>query len=135
MGIGDSIEKTAENAMEDLAGTSAPKDDAHVPEPAAPGEDIQVHSSISEGSNAMDDADQADRRNGSGSPQPPPEEDTDPDGGRSTGKSAAAEADSEVREVPRGVPGPAGLPDADPDQLRADPSEADEDPTTEMGRS
>ena len=52
-----------------------------------------------------------------------------------TGKSAATEADSEVRDILHGVPGPAGLPDADPDAIRADPSEADEDPTTEMGRS
>ena len=34
MGIGDSIGKAAENAMEDLAGTSEPADDAHAPEPA-----------------------------------------------------------------------------------------------------
>src|SRR3989337_3038589 len=55
MGIGDSIGKAAENAMEDLAGTSKPTDDAHVPEPGARDDDIQVHSSISEGSHAMDD--------------------------------------------------------------------------------
>jgi hypothetical protein len=54
MGIGDSIGKAAENAMEDLAQTSDPTDDAHVPEPGASDEDIQVHSSISEGSNARD---------------------------------------------------------------------------------
>jgi hypothetical protein len=57
MGIGDSIGKAAENAMEDLAGTSEPTDDAHVPEPGTKDDDVQVHSSISEGSNAMDDDD------------------------------------------------------------------------------
>ena len=36
MGIGDSIGKAAENAMEDLAGTSRSTDDAHVPEPGHP---------------------------------------------------------------------------------------------------
>jgi hypothetical protein len=36
MGIGDRIEKAAENAMEDLAGTPSPTDDAHVPDPGAP---------------------------------------------------------------------------------------------------
>jgi hypothetical protein len=139
MGIGDSIEKAAENAVEDLAGTSGQTDDAHVPEPGAPNEPIRVHSSISEGSNAADDTDQASRRHGSGNLQsPPPDRDekkgTAGDGGK-TGKSAAAEADSEVPDVPRGVPGPAGLPNPDPDALRADPSEADEDPSTELGRS
>jgi len=54
MGIGDSIGKAAENAMEDLGQTSDPTDDAHAPEPGASDEDIQVHSSISEGSNARD---------------------------------------------------------------------------------
>lgn len=132
MGIGDSIKKAAENAVEDLAGTSRPTDDAHVPEPGAPNEDIRVHSSISEGSNAMDDGDKGPR--GSGDVQSP-EENTSRDGGGIPLKSSVAEADSEVREVPRGVPGPAGLPDAGPDALRADPSEADADPTTEMGRS
>jgi len=54
MGIGDSIGKAAENAMEDLAQTSDPTDDAHAPEPGASDEDVQGHSSISEGSNARD---------------------------------------------------------------------------------
>ena len=36
MGIGDSIGKAAENAMEDLAGTSKPTETAHVPEPTDP---------------------------------------------------------------------------------------------------
>lgn len=132
MGIGDSLKKAAENAVKDLAGTSAPTDDAHVPEPGAPEEEIRVHSSISEGSNAMDDGDQGPR--GSGDVHSP-EENTSPHGGGTPIKPSDAEADGEVREVPRGVPGPAGLPDADPDAVRADPSEADVDPTTEMGRS
>jgi hypothetical protein len=59
MGIGDGIEKAAENAMEDLAGISRPTDDGHAPEPGNPDEEIRVHSSISEGSNAADDSDQA----------------------------------------------------------------------------
>ena len=54
MGIGDSIGKAAENAMEDLAGTSKPNEDAQVPEPTDPNSDVEVHSSISEGSNAME---------------------------------------------------------------------------------
>ncbi|MEN3345390.1 MAG: hypothetical protein V7635_1966, partial [Arthrobacter sp.] len=31
-------------------------------------------------------------------------------------------------------PGAAGLPSSDPDKLRADPSEGDEDPSTNLGR-
>ena len=53
MGIGDSIGKAAENAMEDLAGTSSPTENARVPEPTDPNSDVEVHSSISEGSSAM----------------------------------------------------------------------------------
>jgi hypothetical protein len=53
MGIGESIGKAAENAMEDLAGTSSPTENAKVPEPTDPNSDVEVHSSISEGSNAM----------------------------------------------------------------------------------
>src|SRR5918994_2124528 len=64
MGVGDSIKKAAENAMEDLAGTSDPHDDARVPEPGDRDDDIQVHSSISEGSNAMDEADDYPERQG-----------------------------------------------------------------------
>jgi hypothetical protein len=48
------IKKAVENAMEDLAGLSEPADDAHAPDPGNPDDDVQVHSSISEGSNAMD---------------------------------------------------------------------------------
>lgn len=53
MGIGDSISKAAENAMEDLAGTSGMKEKDRVPDPADPKDDVEVHSSLSEGSNAM----------------------------------------------------------------------------------
>ena len=54
MGIGDDISKAAENAMEDLAGTSKPGEGPDVPEPTDPNSDVEVHSSISEGSNAME---------------------------------------------------------------------------------
>ncbi|MFP5312856.1 MAG: hypothetical protein ACLGH7_10700 [Actinomycetes bacterium] len=54
MGIGDSIGKAAENAMEDLAGTSKPTENMDVPDPADPKDDVEVHSSLSEGSNAME---------------------------------------------------------------------------------
>ncbi|MEE2570334.1 hypothetical protein V1638_13130 [Pseudarthrobacter sp. J64] len=59
MGLGDSISKAAENAMEDLAGTSTPEEEAAAakkgtPDPADPQDDVEVHSSLSEGSNAMD---------------------------------------------------------------------------------
>lgn len=54
MGIGDSIGKAAENAMEDLAGTSKPTEKTDVPDPADPNDDVEVHSSLSEGSNAME---------------------------------------------------------------------------------
>lgn len=78
MGVEDSIRKAAENAMEDLAGTSDPVDDQHVPEPGAKDDNVQAPSGD--------------------------------------------------------VPGPAGLPDGTPDELRADPSEGDQDPSTSMGR-
>ena len=54
MGIGDSIGKAAENAMEDLAGTSKPTEKTDVPNPADPNDDVEVHSSLSEGSSAME---------------------------------------------------------------------------------
>lgn len=54
MAIGDSIGKAAKNAMEDLAGTSSPNQNPKVPEPTDPTSDVEVHSSISEGSNAME---------------------------------------------------------------------------------
>ena len=133
MGIGDSVEKAAKNAMEDLAGTARPPDAAHVPEPGAPDEDIRVHSSISEGSNAAG-ANGQQSRPGNGSRQPSPAdkpEDTDP---LSTEDSAGPQAHSAGSGAPLDAPGPAGLPSPDPDELRADPSEADEDATKGMGR-
>jgi hypothetical protein len=156
MGIGDSIGKAAENAMEDLAGTSEPTDDAHVPEPGAKDDDIQVHSSISEGSNAMDDDDSS-AAAGTGRTGSSQGTGTAAGAGAGTGGAAAgstagtaAEGDTgtgtgiqdaggigaaEGSGTPGHVAGSAGLPDPDPDELRADPSEADQDPTTGLGRS
>lgn len=135
MGIGDSIGKAAENAMEDLAGTSKPTDDAHAPEPGARDDDIQVHSSISEGSNAMDDDGDTSPGAGSGrttyTPQGPGAEASGGTGAEDSGGTGAAEGS----DVPRDVAGSAGLPDPDPDELRADPSEGDQDPSTGLGRS
>ena len=132
MGIGDSISKAAENAMEDLAGTSKPTDGTGVPEPTDPNSDVEVHSSISEGSNAME----AEKEKAPGlkpgpatgpvSANPAPSEN---DGGPA--ESEAADAP----DVPRDVPGPGGLPEGDPGELRADPGEGDEDPSTALGRS
>jgi hypothetical protein len=146
MGIGDSIGKAAENAMEDLAQTSDPTDDAHVPEPGASDEDIQVHSSISEGSNAGDDDLGPQSNRTTYTPQGPG---TEASGGQGTSGSdesadgsagAAATAglgaagNTDAEEAQRGVPGPAGLPEPDPEELRADPSEGDQDPGTGLGR-
>ncbi|WP_353710965.1 hypothetical protein [Arthrobacter sp. K5] len=148
MGIGDSIGKAAENAMEDLAQTSDPTDDAHVPEPGASDEDIQVHSSISEGSNAGDD-DLGPQQSGrtTYTPQGPG---TEASGGQGTADTSGDESDrstgvpasggigaasaTDATEAARGVPGPAGLPDPDPEEMRADPSEGDQDPGTGLGR-
>ena len=153
MGIGDSIGKAAENAMEDLAGTSEPTDDAHVPEPGAKDDDIQVHSSISEGSNAMDDDDSpaGAGTGGTGSSQGTGTAASggagaaagstagtagEGDTGTGTGiQDAGGIGAAEGSGTPGHVAGSAGLPDPDPDELRADPSEADQDPTTGLGRS
>lgn len=155
MGIGDSMGKAAENAMEDLAGTSSPADDAHAPEPGASDDDIQVHSSISEGSNARDNNEaplaseggqsaRTSQREESGgtagvtgtSGEPAASE--EPGGsGESGGSARPGRGDNDVTgatDPPRDVPGPAGLPDPDPDGLRADPSEGDQDPSTGLGR-
>jgi hypothetical protein len=155
MGIGDSIGKAAENAMEDLAQTSDPTDDAHAPEPGASDEDIQVHSSISEGSNARDG--DAGPRSGVHTTYTPQGPGTEASGGQGTAgtsgrdgtdKSGAASESAgtatsggigaagatDAPEAARGVPGPAGLPDPDPEELRADPSEGDQDPGTGLGR-
>lgn len=156
MGIGDSIGKAAENAMGDLAGTSEPTDDAHAPEPGAKDEDIQVHSSISEGSNAMDDDDTAPGAGTGRTAYTPQGPGTEASGGAGTPAAAGGTAGgsagggpgtgagtqdaggvgaAEGSGTPGHVAGSAGLPDPDPDELRADPSEADQDPTTGMGRS
>ncbi|MDQ0616415.1 hypothetical protein [Arthrobacter globiformis] len=152
MGIGDSIGKAAENAMEDLAQMSDPTDDAHAPEPGASDEDIQVHSSISEGSNARDGDDGP--RSGVHTTYTPQGPGTEASGGQGTagasgtGEAGAADESAgtatsggigaagttDAPEAARGVPGPAGLPDPDPEELRADPSEGDQDPGTGLGR-
>jgi hypothetical protein len=152
MGIGDSIGKAAENAMEDLAGTSTPTDDAHVPEPGTADDDVQVHSSISEGSHAMDDDRDAspggETRGTSYTSQGPDAGASGGPGtsggmtggptGATTGASQTSgdtgATDREASDVPQEVAGSAGLPDPDPDELRADPSEGDEDPSTGLGR-
>jgi hypothetical protein len=54
MGLGDSIKKGADNAMKDLAGNADKTDDGHTPDPGNPHDDVEVHSSLSEGSNAME---------------------------------------------------------------------------------
>ncbi|WP_144406260.1 hypothetical protein [Arthrobacter sp. SPG23] len=147
MGIGDSIEKAARNAVEDLAGTAPRTDDGHVPDPGDPNEDIRVHSSISESSNATDsvdpgetppgmpperprtrpdDAPPLDDPHGAPAPGESPDRGENPDGGEDPGLRSGAAG--------HGTPGPAGLPDPDPGDLRADPSEADGDPSTSMGR-
>jgi hypothetical protein len=150
MGIGDNIGKAAENAMEDLAQTSDPTDDAHTPEPGASDEDIQVHSSISEGSNARDG--ETGPRAGVHTTSTPQGTGTgagsnQASGGAGSGQasggagSASGTSDSastygttDAPEATRGVPGPAGLPDPDPEEMRADPSEGDQDPGTGLGR-
>ena len=138
MGVEDSIRKTAENAMEDLAGTSDPVNDGRVPEPGQKDDDIQVHSSISEGSNSMDS-------------DVPGENDDPRTAGHGHGTTAShgtashetthdadtrrdSDADTDVSAASGDVSGPAGLPQDDPDDLRADPSEGGGDPSTSMGR-
>jgi hypothetical protein len=155
MGIGDSIGKAAENAMEDLAGTSTPTEKAQVPEPTDPNSDVEVHSSISEGSNAMEaEKEKAPGLKPGSATGPVSSNPATPAGtagsnistnaGTETAGSAspvgsgsgldAGEDSGLTGEAPRGVPGPAGLPEGDPDALRADPSEGDQDPSTGLGR-
>ncbi len=141
MGIGDSIGKAAENAMEDLAGTSKPTETAHVPEPTDPNDDVEVHSSISEGSNAMEaEKQKAPGPTAGAAPGPVSEspfggdlepDEADDDGGLAGGASAPAGGSPASQ---RGVPGSGGLPESNPDELRADPSEGDQDPSTSTGR-
>jgi hypothetical protein len=149
MGIGDSIGKAAENAMEDLAGTSDPVEKRDVPEPSDPNSDVEVHSSLSEGSNAME----AEKQKAPGlkpGPAPGPvsesplggdddgtgNDQANDDGGLAGSASApdgaAGSAGSGSTEDVSGVSG--GLPDSNPDELRADPTEGDQDPSTSTGR-
>ncbi|MDQ5862559.1 MAG: hypothetical protein M3536_09900, partial [Actinomycetota bacterium] len=46
--------KQRKTPWSDLAGTSSPNQNLKVPEPTDPNRDVEVHSSISEGSNAME---------------------------------------------------------------------------------
>jgi hypothetical protein len=144
MGIGDSIGKAAENAMEDLAGTSDPAEKRDVPDPADPNSDVEVHSSISEGSNAMEaEKQKAPGLKAGAAPGPVSEspfggdvdergnDQANDDGGPAGSASATT---GEGAGVPRDVPGPGGLPDGDPAELRADPGEGDQDPSTSIGR-
>lgn len=139
MGIGDNIRRSAEDALRDLAGLSEPADDAHAPEPGDPGDEIKVHSSISEGSNSEDaPGDGPDRA-------PEPQRAPAHEPGRGTSGNILSEdgnvsgdGPARTREAddgpPRGVPGPGGLPEPDPNGLRADPSEGEGDPSASMGR-
>ncbi|MDQ0823233.1 hypothetical protein QFZ79_000975 [Arthrobacter sp. V4I6] len=152
MGIGDSISKAAENAMEDLGGTAEKSDDAHAPDPGNPRDDVQVHSSISEGSNALDGESSssgagagaaAGSDSGSGSDSEPgtdPSRLTPGDPGGSPLDSPPPAPTEEPGGTPplndpHDIPGPGGLPGPDPEDLRADPSEGAEDPGAgSMGR-
>jgi hypothetical protein len=135
MGIGDSISKAAENAMEDLAGTSKPTDGTGVPEPTDPNSDVEVHSSISEGSNAMEaEKEKAPGLKPGSATGPVSANPAQPgDGGGSDG-GPAEPTEADAPDVPRDVPGPAGLPEGDPGELRADPGEGDQDPSAGLGR-
>jgi hypothetical protein len=143
MGIGDSISKAAENAMENLGGTAKKFDDGHTPDPDNPRDDVQVHSSISEGSNALDGETRDAGTSSSPGAGPRPGSDSEPgtDPSRATpGDPAGSPLDSPPPapteepggtpplDDPHDVPGPGGLPDSDPGDLRADPSEGTEDP-------
>lgn len=149
MGIGDSIGKAAENAMEDLAGTSKPTEKLDVPDPTDPNDDVEVHSSLSEGSNAMEaEKQKAPGLKAGAAPGPvsssPLGGDADKTGtdtgnddgglagdatapGSGAGSAAAGASGGSVR-------GSGGLPESNPDELRADPSEGDQDPSTSTGR-
>lgn len=138
MGIGDSIGKAAENAMEDLAGTSDPVEDSEVPNPVDPNDDVEVHSSISEGSNAMDaEKEKSPGRNTGGAPAPVVESPLGGDADESTegGPQDSGVGDGHGDQTDRAaggsghVAGPGGLPESNPDELRADPSEGDQDPS------
>ncbi|MFW0772734.1 hypothetical protein ACLRGI_06165 [Paenarthrobacter nitroguajacolicus] len=138
MGVEDSIRKATENAMEDLAGTSDPVNDGQVPAPGEKDDDIQVHSSISEGSNAMDEDLSPDNnqqtRNATGDAARHRDTETDNTATHDAGTHQDSHTDAHVPAGSGDVSGPAGLPSGDPDDLRADPSEGGGDPSTSMGR-
>ncbi len=120
MGIGDNISKAAENAFEDMAGLSKPTDDGHVPDPGAPDEEINVHSSISEGSNATDFSTEERADSGHASDRTGTAGDAGTEGNivstENDGSDSASdrrgdeEASDDVEALQRDVPGPAGLP-------------------------
>jgi hypothetical protein len=156
MGIGDSISKAAENAMKDLGGTADKSDDAHAPDPDNPRDDVQVHSSISEGSNALDGETGGSGAAAGSGPADGTASGTVPRSDSEPGSDPSREAPGDPggspldapppapTEEPGGtpplndphyVPGPGGLPDPNPEDLRADPSEGAEDPGVgSMGR-
>ncbi len=120
MGIGDNISKAAENAFEDMGGLSKPTDDGHVPDPGAPDEEIKVHSSISEGSNATDAPPEQGANSGDASRPAGTSGDAGTKGNIVSDENGADDSagdpgrDNEsadgVEAIPRDVPGPAGLP-------------------------
>jgi hypothetical protein len=145
MGIGDSVRGAAENALKDLSGLSQPADDAHAPEPGEPGEKIGVHSSISEGSNAEEDADRSrpdagnrdstlDRQQSAQAPGHGAAGNIVSDEGAGAGTGADSAGEEATAGPPRDVAGPGGLPGPDSEGLRADPSESEGDPSSSMGR-
>lgn len=152
MGIGDSIGKAAENAMEDLAGTSDPTEKMDVPDPEDPNDDVEVHSSLSEGSNAMEAEEQKTPGLKTGAAPDPVSDSplggdsgetdrgasghgTTDDGGPASGATApSGAAGAAVGPAGSKVAGPGGLPEGEPDELRADPSEGSQDPSTSTGR-
>lgn len=154
MGISDNIKKGAEDALEDLAGMAEKSDDGHTPDPGNPNDEVQVHSSISEGSNALE-AEKDEQRTGQSvgsaaadptdTPPGGPADPTQPPGGPLDNPAEDPDnapplgdpgpgPDGSPDPSPGSVPGPGGLPATEPGRFRADPSEGDGDPTVSMGR-
>lgn len=145
MSARDEISKAAENAMADLAGTSEPSDDGHVPEPGKPGEPIKVNSSVSEATNATE----TEREQGATSGPSPdgtstaPREGNSPtpaegrdagDGDRSPDTEGGSAQAAEKQAAGSHVSGPAGLPEHDPQDGSSEVLESDEDPSAGMGQ-
>ncbi|MCI0144187.1 hypothetical protein KNN17_21810 [Arthrobacter bambusae] len=139
MSARDEISKAAESAM-DLARSSEPNDDGHVPHPGRPGEPIKGNSSVSEATNATAAAREAAGAGGSsvdapssglreGNSQTSAESLDSTDAGRSPGAEGASAEAARSR-----VPGPAGLPEPDPQDGTSEALESDEDPSVGMGR-